>query len=113
MSGTLDTSDEDSDDALRTESDWLAPEEAVGQRPRVSGPIKIRRYGPHDPELKEQRIHVLPSNDTTTLPDGNIIDYQLVNPALERIKWGFLVVDEAHMARRLDGVFNIRGNHII
>lgn len=40
-------------------------------------------------------------------PDGNLVGYCFKrNEKLSQIKWQFLVVDEAHMARRMNGAYN-------
>lgn len=40
-------------------------------------------------------------------PDGNLIEFYFKrNEKLSEIKWQFLIVDEAHMARRMNGAYN-------
>lgn len=65
---------------------------------------RIQNYYKGDLELKGKRLHFLRPGERG-VPDGNLVEYKLVLPALGDIKWGFLIVDEAHIARRANGAF--------
>ncbi|UKZ74010.1 hypothetical protein TrVFT333_001664 [Trichoderma virens FT-333] len=56
-------------------------------------------------DILGRRIHY-PSENDKVQPDGNISQYKLKRLSVREIRWGLLIVDEAHMARRLEGVLN-------
>ncbi|UKZ55768.1 hypothetical protein TrVGV298_009592 [Trichoderma virens] len=101
------------DDALRadcngdssdSDSDYYTPAEMLAfQARRPETTPKLRKYHKGDLELKNKRLHFLKGHERA-LPDGYLVEYNLVRPALGDVKWGFLIVDEAHTARRVDGV---------
>ncbi|KAL7940427.1 hypothetical protein V8C42DRAFT_356270 [Trichoderma barbatum] len=97
----------ESDDS-EAEGDWMDVSEMV--KAKLKKPPnalkRVTRYtSEKDPELCGKRLHFLTENDRVQ-PDGNIVQYKLKRPSLGEIRWGMLIVDEAHMARRLDGIFN-------
>ncbi|KAL7929446.1 hypothetical protein V8C35DRAFT_284402 [Trichoderma chlorosporum] len=59
----------------------------------------------NDPLLRGRRLHSLTEDDDVQ-PDGNLVEYKLVRPFVGKIRWGFLIVDEAHIAKRVDSIYN-------
>ncbi|KAK4078931.1 hypothetical protein Trihar35433_36 [Trichoderma harzianum] len=91
-----------------SEDDWMDLEEMVSQKikKRFDASKRVPRYeSEDDPELQKRRLHFL-SEDDDIQPDGNIVKYRLRRPAVQEIQWGFLIVDEAHLARRVDSIYN-------
>lgn len=91
-----------------SEDDWMDLEEMVSQKikKRFDASKRVPRYeSEDDPELQKRRLHFL-SKDDDIQPDGNIVKYRLRRPAVQEIRWGFLIVDEAHLARRVDSIYN-------
>ncbi|PTB47394.1 hypothetical protein M431DRAFT_102340 [Trichoderma harzianum CBS 226.95] len=84
--------------------DDYTPEEMLAfQAKRTQNSTKIRKYYKGDWEVESKRIHFL-KDDEQGIPDGNLVEYHLAREALGDIKWSFLIVDEAHNARRVNGV---------
>lgn len=67
---------------------------------------RVRKYYPGNPELKNKRIRFLDKYDETTKPDGDLIELKLRHSELSQFRWRFLIVDDAHNARRQTGACN-------
>ncbi|KAL6901178.1 hypothetical protein GGI43DRAFT_383518 [Trichoderma evansii] len=66
---------------------------------------RVREYSPGDPELKSNQIRFL-DKDETTKPDGNLVELKLSNPELSKFRWRFLIVDDAHNARKATNAYH-------
>lgn len=95
---THDTSSED-------ELDDSDDDEVAQQRSTHKQTKRIRTYYKGDPDLKDKRFEILAQGDQRT-PDGILVEYRLRNEDLGKIRWGFLIVDQAHIARKVSGVYN-------
>ncbi|PNP51939.1 hypothetical protein THARTR1_07148 [Trichoderma harzianum] len=90
------------------DSDWMDMSEMM--RAKMKLPMdekkKIPRYTSEiDPDLRGKRLHFL-SDDDSVQPDGSLAQHELKRLFVAKIRWAMLIVDDAHMARRLDGAFN-------
>ncbi|KAL7808405.1 P-loop containing nucleoside triphosphate hydrolase protein [Trichoderma gracile] len=92
------------DETVEDDGDWMPLADLLAKKSQgTSG--KVRKYSRNDPEVQGRRIHFLRDGELAH-PDGNLIEYKLVRPSLASFKWSFLIVDEAHTARRTNGAFN-------
>ncbi|KKP02754.1 hypothetical protein THAR02_05143 [Trichoderma harzianum] len=87
------------------EADNSDDDEMSQQRSARKDTKRIRTYYGGGPELKGKRLETLAQGDERT-PDGILVEYRLQNEDLGKIRWGFLIVDEAHIARKVSGVYN-------
>lgn len=88
------------------EADEAAAEADVEMADEPQAPKKrVREYFPGDPELKSNRIRFL-DKDETTKPDGNLIEVKLSSPELSQFCWRFLIVDDAHNARKATNTYH-------
>lgn len=87
------------------EADDPDDDEMAQQRSARKDTKRIRTYYKGDPDLKGKRLETLAQGDERT-PDGILVEYRLQNEDLGKIRWGFLIVDEAHTARKVSGVYN-------
>ncbi|KAH0524312.1 hypothetical protein TsFJ059_006841 [Trichoderma semiorbis] len=84
------------------EADNRDDDEMARQRSARKDTKRIRTYYKGDPDLKGKRLETLAQGDERT-PDGILVEYRLQNEDLGKIRWGFLIVDEAHTARKVTG----------
>lgn len=109
----MEDSDPERSDSDSDSDDHQTPEQSRRKEPRG----KLKKYYKGCYELQGKRLYFLAKNDRRPA-DGNLVEYKLVNPVLNTIKFSFLIVDEAHTARRVDGVYNnlfrlLNWNHLV
>ncbi|KAM0263139.1 hypothetical protein ACHAQJ_001292 [Trichoderma viride] len=85
--------------------DEASTDEAFRQRLAQKETERIRTYYKGDPQLKGRRFEILAGPDKRT-PDGYLVEYRLYNETLANVRWGLLIVDEAHTAWKVGGVYN-------
>ncbi|KAM6484740.1 hypothetical protein HDV62DRAFT_379126 [Trichoderma sp. SZMC 28011] len=85
------------------EADDSDDDEMAQQRSACKDTKRIRTYYKGDPGLKGKRLETPAQGDERT-PDGILVQYRLQDEDLGKIRWGFLIVDEAHAARKVSGV---------
>ncbi|KAL6825252.1 hypothetical protein V8C40DRAFT_287715 [Trichoderma camerunense] len=85
------------------EADDSDDDEMAQQRSACKDTKRIRTYYKGDPGLKGKRLETPAQADERT-PDGILVEYRLQDEDLGKIRWGFLIVDEAHAARKVSGV---------
>ncbi|KAL7813893.1 hypothetical protein V8C44DRAFT_363803 [Trichoderma aethiopicum] len=69
---------------------------------------RIQNYYKGDPELKGKRLHFLRPGERG-VPDGNLVEYKLVLPALGDVKWGFLIVTGTPLMSSLKDIMSPLG----
>lgn len=89
----------------KDEADDSDDDEMAQQRSACKDTKRIRTYYKGDPGLKGKRLETLTQGDERT-PDGILVEYRLQDEDLGKIRWGFLIVDEAHTARKVSGVYS-------
>ncbi|KAI9172675.1 hypothetical protein HJFPF1_02185 [Paramyrothecium foliicola] len=119
VSGALQTGGVDIPSDLEDESD--AEEEHEGSDSFETAPTyetleqateRVKRHPNHTKQYfaselddGDWSIHFIPRNEEI-LPDGNLIKYEFVNQFWENARFQYLIVDEAHMAKKVNGTFN-------
>ncbi|KAL7906500.1 P-loop containing nucleoside triphosphate hydrolase protein [Trichoderma velutinum] len=89
--------------SFEDEADGSDDDEVAQQRSAHKETNRIRTYYKGDPDLNGKRLEILAQGDERT-PDGILAEYRLQNEDLGKIRWGFLIMDEAHTARKVSGV---------
>jgi hypothetical protein len=105
ISGVLNAEESQEEGSGSESDDYFSVREMLQHKAKGNeAPPKMRKYFPGHPDLKGKRIHFLRDGEKA-VADGNLVEFKLARPDLARIKWEFLIVDEAHIARHVDGVF--------
>ncbi|KAM4056576.1 hypothetical protein HRG_003446 [Hirsutella rhossiliensis] len=100
--------DEDKDDdEPGTAGTWEMDKEDIARR--VNEKLDVPDDGPVQKffirATKRSKLVPVP-RDIDIVPDGNLIEYKLRNPDIGKLEFRFLMVDEAHTAKKLDGAYN-------